>query len=1544
MKTIYKRFGLLLLSLILISFSAVAQLVSSYSFSQSSGIFNVITGGTVVASGTADDNTYGTQNIGFNFDYNGTVYTQFGLNVNGWINLGGTTPTSSYNPLSTGTTNNVISAMGRDLQLGFTTVGDRTTGSNVITNVTSTTGLFVGDLLLTATGFPAGTTITSVGVGTITVSNNATTTGTAGALTVGGEIRTETIGTAPNRVCVIQWLRTRRFGTGATTGRNDFFNFQILLNETTNQIQLVYGPYSTNATSSVYQIGLRGATNADFNNRTTTTDWSATTAGGVNTATNTLSTTVFPASGQTYTWTPPAPCAGTPTAGTATAPSSACSGVNFNVSLTGYTTGVSGITFQWQSSPDGISYTNISGATSATSSVSQTADTYYQCIVTCSPSGLSATSNAVQVTMNPFYNCYCNSNATNAADEEIFNVTVGSLNNSSTCATTGGPGSTLSLYSNYTTTVTAPNLAKSVNYPFSVQIGTCGGNFTSGTAIFIDYNQNGLFTDAGEQVFTTPTGTNGPHTVTGNFTIPISALSGTTRMRVINAEGFSGAGITPCLVYGYGETEDYLVNIVPLPPNPPTPVQDPAIPTCASGTNLSVPGSPASGDDWYWQTTASGTSTANIVSGPYTVYLNGTYYVRTYNSTYGVWSLGSDSVIVSNIPVAPLPPVPTAAASPACLSTTISVVAAPAGTGYFWQGTTLNGTNTTQNASTPYTVNATGTYYVSAYDSATTCWSNTNGVAVSIDTFVPQAPTSSGNVTICAGVSSAMIAATVAASGSQIVSFGLNLECYGPANNYTATIPALPAGATITSTQLEIINATALGGSYRSEIRVALSGVITLGATQISTLASAGVISPNPLLTVANPPITGGGVTLILTETFDDGGAGVLDASYGEVRLIINYTLPSTTISWYDASTAGAMQGSGSPFETVGSILLPTTNTAGTYTFYATAISGACESSMRTAVDVVVNPLPVMTLNDTAICSSTTYTLNAQNSGSTYLWNTTETTQTIVVSTGGAYSVDITTAQGCTATDAMNLTLNSLPIVNLGADVAFCDGDNITLDAGNTGMNFLWNDTAASTTQTIVVTTGTNYSVLVTNPSTGCSNSDDILVTVNPNPIQNLGADSAQCAGTITLDAGAGNYNYMWNDASTTQMLVATSTGTYSVMVIDTITGCYNGDTINITINSLPVVDLGVDSIQCGGTVVLDAGNIGASYLWSDASSNQTLSVTTSGIYSVTVTDVNSCMASDTIDVTINVLPLVDLGVDSTLCGGSITLDAGNVGMDYLWNNSSTTQTITVFISGNYSVTVTDLSTGCQSADTVSLTIGSIPVVNIGNDTIQCGGLVTLNAQNSGSNYLWSTSATTQSITVSTSGSYNVIVTNSDGCSASDTVAVTINPLPTVGLIPFGSPVCNDLTSFVLTNGTPSGGVYSGPTVVGNVFNPQAAGVGSHTITYTITDGNGCTNSSSQNITVNNCIGIIESSNTYFVNVYPNPTQGSFVLVIDNASIDELLISVVDMQGKEVFSVREKNITTEYRKQIDLSDVSKGIYFIKLSTGSDVKVQKLIIQ
>ncbi|PXX90544.1 hypothetical protein DF185_23350, partial [Marinifilum breve] len=128
--------------------------------------------------------------------------------------------------------------------------------------------------------------------------------------------------------------------------------------------------------------------------------------------------------------------------------------------------------------------------------------------------------------------------------------------------------------------------------------------------------------------------------------------------------------------------------------------------------------------------------------------------------------------------------------------------------------------------------------------------------------------------------------------------------------------------------------------------------------------------------------------------------------------------------------------------------------------------------------------------------------------------------------------------------------------------------------------------------------------------------------------------------------------------------------GNYSVVVTDA-NGCSATDDVNVTVHPNPTVDLGADQETCAGnTITLDAGNSGSTYLWSNGSTTQTITVSTSGNYSVVVTDANGCSATDDVNVTVHPNPVVDLGTDQETCaGGTITLDAGNAGSTYLWSN-----------------------------------------------------------------------------------------------------------------------------------------------------------------------------------------------------------------------------------------------------------------------------------
>jgi trimeric autotransporter adhesin len=262
MRKIYVVFVLLVSVL-----STSAQLVSNYSFSQSNGVYTAITGGTVLGTATANTNAGSLDDVNysptfpFTFTFNGTGYTTCNVNTNGNIHFG-TATAALYTPISSGNLHTgAISAWGRDLN-SFFNIGGRT-----------------------------------------------------------GEMRWETVGVSPNREIVFQWKDFRpnfSIGTGFVYGQS----FQIRLKETSNIINIVYGPGSyavgatgiSNSTANDLQIGLRGATNADYLIRTNTTAqaFGASTAGGTNTTGQNFNTTVatpgMPASGLTYIFTPPPPC------------------------------------------------------------------------------------------------------------------------------------------------------------------------------------------------------------------------------------------------------------------------------------------------------------------------------------------------------------------------------------------------------------------------------------------------------------------------------------------------------------------------------------------------------------------------------------------------------------------------------------------------------------------------------------------------------------------------------------------------------------------------------------------------------------------------------------------------------------------------------------------------------------------------------------------------------------------------------------------------------------------------------------------------------------------------------------------------------------------------------------------------------------------------------------------------------------------------------------------------------------------------------------
>ena len=292
--------------------------VGSYGFASSVGTYTPISGGTVLGTTANDEQVFNNSTtgatgpvtstgfpIGFNFTYNGTSYDKFAVATNGYIVLG--------------------------------------TGSFAIGNSTTT----------------ALSTTTTAGFANVISAFNQDMQGQTGSV-----LSYTLLGSSPNRTLVVEWLGYKRWN--GTSPMN--LNFQIRLNETSNTIEFVYGTMAT-VTTYTTQTGLRGATNAAYVNRSSTTSWATTSPGSSNSATLTLSSTVLPTSGTTYTWTPPVPCTGTPVAGSIDANTTQylCSGATVaSLSVNGYATGATGISFQWEQSTNGTDWANATGGTGAT--------------------------------------------------------------------------------------------------------------------------------------------------------------------------------------------------------------------------------------------------------------------------------------------------------------------------------------------------------------------------------------------------------------------------------------------------------------------------------------------------------------------------------------------------------------------------------------------------------------------------------------------------------------------------------------------------------------------------------------------------------------------------------------------------------------------------------------------------------------------------------------------------------------------------------------------------------------------------------------------------------------------------------------------------------------------------------------------------------------------------------------------------------------------------------------------------------------------------
>lgn len=293
-----------------------------------------------------------------------------------------------------------------------------------------------------------------------------------------------------------------------------------------------------------------------------------------------------------------------------------------------------------------------------------------------------------------------------------------------------------------------------------------------------------------------------------------------------------------------------------------------------------------------------------------------------------------------------------------------------------------------------------------------------------------------------------------------------------------------------------------------------------------------------------------------------------------------------------------------------------------------------------------------------------------------------------------------------------------IPTVSIGNDTAFCTGNGYTLDPGSGYSSYLWNNNTTGQTNTVFVS-GT-YSVKVTT-ATGCAISDTVNVTVWPAP-QSILTDQGICSGqAATLQAGnVSSYQYNWSTGSTTDTIVTSIAGTYYVTITDT-NSCTKVDSAVVKIGAAVPDGLSTDSVEfCQGdsAVATITSSPSISYLWSNGDTGTTITINGAGLVWVKSTnDTSNCFRYDSIFVTVNNLPTIDLGKDTTICkGDSIQLSAGSFA-GYNWNTGANSSTINVSDSGIYIVTVTD-NNGCKNSDSILI------------DTDICTGISEYFAQN----------------------------------------------------------------------------------------------------------------------------------------------------------------------------------------------------------------------
>lgn len=549
----------------------------------------------------------------------------------------------------------------------------------------------------------------------------------------------------------------------------------------------------------------------------------------------------------------------------------------------------------------------------------------------------------------------------------------------------------------------------------------------------------------------------------------------------------------------------------------------------------------------------------------------------------------------------------------------------------------------------------------------------------------------------------------------------------------------------------------------------------------------------------------------------------------------------------------------------------------GVTTSYTVTVTDAFGCSGTDNVTVTVNNGPTASAGpDRAVCTAGSVVIGGAPTASggtgpyTYTWSPAAGLSSVnaanpVASPGVStnYTVIVTDANGCSASDVVQVVVTPRPTASAGPGRTICPGGSVAIGgaptaSGGSGPYFYaWTPGAglSSTTSsnpTASPTTTTTYTVTVTDIN-GCSASDNVTVTVPNMLLANAGVDRTMCRGTNTIlggfptaMGGTTPYTYAWSPSTglnsstipnpTAAPLVSTI---YTVTITDA-NGCSASDVVNVIVNLTPSANAGLDQSICrGGSAVLGSsptatgGTAPYSYAWTPSTGlssaiapNPTANPLTTTVYDVTVTDANGCTSTDAVTVNVSPLMTVYAGPDAQICrgsgwvlGGTPTVIGGTPPYSIAWSPATGLNATTIpnptaapFATTVYTVTVTD-AFGCMTSDAMTLLVNPAPIADAGPDALLCrggstmlGGSPTAQGGTPPYSYLWTPSSGLSATTTSNptaaptaTTKYILALTDANGCTAYDSAVVTVFPKPTADAGP-------DITICSGSGGTGLGG------------------------------------------------------------------------------------------------------------------------------------------